>query len=53
MSTDVDFYSYMNAMVFGDTSESVDEVNSPRFLFLSFLLRLGLRPYYSFKYQKT
>lgn len=35
MSTDVDFYSYMNAMVFGDTSESVDEVISPRFSFLS------------------
>ena len=28
-----------DAMVFGDTSESVDEVISPRFLFLSFSTR--------------
>lgn len=28
----VGFYSYMTAMVFGDTSISVDEVTSPRFL---------------------
>ena len=27
----VGFYSYMTAMVFGDTSISVDEVTSPRF----------------------
>lgn len=26
----VGFYSYMTAMVFGDTSISVDEVTSPR-----------------------
>lgn len=25
------FYSYIAAMVFGDTSESIDEVISPRF----------------------
>ena len=31
----VGFYSDMYAMVFGDTSISVDEVISPRFLFLS------------------
>ena len=29
----VGFYSYMVAMVFGDTSESVDEVISPRFFY--------------------
>ena len=28
----VGFYSYMTATVFGDTSISVDEVTSPRFL---------------------
>ena len=32
----VGFYSYMIAMVFGDTWRSVDEVSSPRFLFVSF-----------------
>jgi len=31
----VGFYSYMVAMVFADTSISVDEVISPRFLFVS------------------
>ena len=31
----VGFYSDMYALVFGDTSISVDEVISPRFLFLS------------------
>ena len=33
---DVGFYSYMIATVIPNTSESVDEVISPRFLFLSF-----------------
>ena len=32
----VGFYSYMNVRAFGDTSGNVDEVISPRFLFLSF-----------------
>ena len=30
----VGFYSYMNVKAFGDTSGNVDEVISPRFLFL-------------------
>lgn len=34
----VGFYSYMCAMVFGDTSISVDEVISPRFLLSLFSL---------------
>ena len=33
---DVGFYSYMNAMVFGDTSESVDEVSVHVFFFCLF-----------------
>ncbi len=31
-SDGVGFYSYMIALVFGDTLESIDEVISPRFL---------------------
>jgi len=31
----VGFYSYITAVVFGDTRKSVDEVISPRFLFVS------------------
>jgi len=37
----VGFYSYIAAMVFGDTSESINEVISPRFL-LSRLRLFGL-----------
>ena len=40
--TGVGFYSDMYAMVFGDTSISVDEVISPRFLFLSSHKHFGL-----------
>ena len=34
---DVGFYSYIAAMVFGDTSESIDEVISPRFFYCLYL----------------
>jgi len=30
----VGFYSYMDVTVFGDTSENIDEAESPRFLFV-------------------
>ena len=40
----VGFYSYMIAMAFGDASISVDEVISPRFLFLSLpIMTFGLK----------
>lgn len=42
VSYGVGFYSFMTAMVFGDTSESVDEVISPRFLFVYTLNTFGL-----------
>ena len=41
MLTSVGFYSYIAAMVFGDTSESIDEVISPRF-FIVYTLVSGL-----------
>lgn len=38
----VGFYSYMTAKVIPNTTESVDEVISPRFLFLSYFNTMDL-----------